>query len=192
MQFASGYRQRLPPALHRSATARPIPLRSKPPASAVWWRSNRSAVHCHRSTRSPPLPPQSGWHRRWRARHPLHCAFRRAPSHRDCRQAPQVRADKAGRQATGPFLLLSTQSADLLAPSEASASLQTPMTRTYLRLWRKIFHARRHMAVCPAAFGLSTVRQETDVRHYHRAVIFSARPIANRLAGRSLCSSFVL
>ncbi len=132
MRFASGYRQRLPSASHRNAAAMPIPLRSKPPASIVWWRSDRSKAHCRKPTISPPPPHPNEWRLRWRAMRPLHCVFRQAPLHRDYRQAQPGRADKAGPKETGPFLPLSKQLAGRHCPGEASASPRKPKKKRYL------------------------------------------------------------
>ena len=170
----------------------PIPPRARPPTSIAVSRSDQSTAYCRKPTRSLPRLQLSEWHRRWRATHPLHCVFRRAPSHRDYRQAQPDRADKAGPKANAPFLLLSRQSVDLPHPNEASASPRKPRKRQYLPVWRKIFHAMRRTGACLAAAGLSMVHQKTDARHRHRAAISSARPTANRLAGYPSCSLFVL
>jgi hypothetical protein len=190
--FAIGYRQRLPPALRRSAAARPTPLLVKLRASIAAWPSDRSEGHCRKPTISPPLPPQTGWHRRWHVRRPLHCAFPPAPSHQDYHRAQPDRADKDDPKATEPFRLLSKQSDDLPHPSEASASPRKQKKKRHLPAWRKRFHGVRHAGVCLAAAGLSTVHQRTDARLHHLAVISSAWLITNRLARQSQCSLFVL
>lgn len=181
-RFASGYRQRLGLALHRNAAAMPILLRARPPASAVWWRSNRSAVHYRKPTISPLRPLQNGWHRRWPATRLLHCVFRRAPSHPDCRRAPPGRGDKTAPKASGLFLLLSTQSVGPTAPSAASASRRKPMKKPCPPILRKIFRAMRRGAVCLATADQSTKRQKKDTRHRLSSDISEAPTTAHHFA----------